>query len=168
MKRILFICTVLFVCILASAQDFSYLKAIDVEDEEQSTEAAEAAMECCCYLTGVRYNKKDSQRQNASSFVRKWLEANHSDNYLINGLIEKDTEVGDIYMAYFALNYLNHDQQGGLRELQLDALKNVVEYCANTANKIKMTKELKEVEKHMQAGQLDDFIANLRLTTQVE
>lgn len=168
MKRLLFISAALLVGILNYAQDFSYLKTIDFEDESQVKEAEEAALECCCYLTGVRYNKKDSQRQQATAYVKNWLQVNCSDNYQLDGLWDEESEQADVYEVFYALNYLHNDRQAGLKGLQAEALTEMVAYCSNSANKLKMTKELKEVAKRIEAGQLDSYLANLRLTTLAE
>lgn len=165
MKRLLFICSILLVGVFVKAQDFSYLKSIDLKDSKQSEEAEEAAMECCCYLTGVRYDKKDIQREQATAYIKVWLEVFCTHDLFFDGLLEEGSELADIYMVYYALNYLNADKETEVTVLQVQTLKGLIAYCSNAANKIKLTKELKEVEKMIEAGTLETGIDDLDLTS---
>ena len=165
MKRLLFICSIVLLGGFVKAQDFSYLKAIDLKDVSQTAEAAEAALESCCYLTGVRYDKKDIQRQQATAFVKDWLTVVCTHNYFLGGLLEEESELADIYLAFYALNYLNSDKGAKVKELQVEALKGLLVYCSNSTNKIKLSKELKEVEKMIEAGTLETGIDDLDLTS---
>ncbi len=165
MKRLLFIFSILLVSVIVKAQDFSYLKTIDLKDASQAVEADEAAMECCCYLTGVRYNKKDDQREKATEYIKSWLATSCTQSYLLDELFEEDSDLTDMYLAFYALNYLNHEKGTDAGTIQANALKGLVSYCSNSANKIKLTKELKEIEKMIEAGQLENSIADLDLTS---
>jgi hypothetical protein len=153
--------------LFVNAQDFSYVNDIDLEDKTQYDEAAEATMECCCYLTAVRYDKKDQQRVIATQFVKQWVEAQNKQNVLLNNVFEEDEVLREMYIVYFAMQYLEEDGDASVHELQVAALKGVVQYCSNPSNKLKVTKELKEISKLINSGQLEQSIVNSTLTSSV-
>ncbi|MCG8582403.1 MAG: hypothetical protein MI866_20935 [Bacteroidales bacterium] len=154
--------------LFATAQDFSYVNDIDLEDKTQLEEAAEAAMECCCYLTAVRYDKKDQQRMIATQYVKQWLETLDSQDILIQNVFEENEYLREMYMVYYAMNYLDEEGNAGERELQVAALEGVVGYCSNSSNKLKMTKELKEISKLINSGELEQSIINSTLISSVD
>ncbi|MCU4157063.1 hypothetical protein J1N10_13820 [Carboxylicivirga sp. A043] len=155
-------------CFLAKAQDFSYVNAIDIEDETQYEEAAEAAMQCCCYLTAVRYDKKDKQREVATQFVKQWVEAKNTQDVMLKNVFEEDEDLQEMYIVFYAMNDLDEEGELKMRELQVAALEGVVGYCSNSSNKLKMTKELKEISKLINAGELEQSIINSTLTSSVD
>ncbi|WP_439185493.1 hypothetical protein [Carboxylicivirga taeanensis] len=165
MKRVFLICLISLSAIIATGQDFSYLKEIDLQAASQVAEAKEAAMECCCYLTGVRYDKKDEQRQVATAYVKNWLEKTCGIQYKLEELFEDESELAGVYLVFYALNYLNHPAKTDVAIIQADALKGLIAYCSNSANKLKLSKELKVVEEMIEAGQLGDSITDLDLSS---
>ncbi|WP_430817536.1 hypothetical protein [Carboxylicivirga sp. RSCT41] len=154
--------------LIATAQDFSYVNEIDLEDKAQYEEAKEAAMECCCYLTAVRYDKKDEQRTIAATYVKQWLETLDSQDILLQNVFEEQESLLEMYMAYYAMNYLDEEGEAAVTELQAAALEGVVAYCSIPTNKLKMTKELKEISKLIESGELEQSIINSTLTSSVD
>jgi len=168
MKRLVFIAVIICAGITIQAQDFSYLKEIDITNTSQYDEAEEAAMECCCYLVGVRYDKKDAQRDLATTYVSKWLNARYEQEYSLENTFTDDLDIADMYMVYFAMNYIDNKDEAQLSAMQAEALIGVVNYCSNTSNKLKMSKELKEIKKLIDDGTLEQSISNSALITSID
>ncbi len=168
MKRIWFVFGALLLTVVVNAQDFSYLKEIDLNNSEELLEAEEAAMECCCYLVAVGYYKKDVQRQHASVFIKQWvaqvfaLEEIVCDT--IHHITEGKEELKDIYLAYYAMHYLDSEKEADHLSLREDALLKVIEYCSNSSNKLKLTKALKQVKEYHEDGKLDQFFQDIALS----
>lgn len=168
MNRLVFFVLIIFTSVSLNAQDFSYLKDIDVNETNQYEEAEEAALECCCYLTGVRYDKKDNQRRLATEYISDWMSAVYAQSYSLEELFEESTEQSEVYQVFFALNYIEYKDELSLSELQAEALKGVVSYCSNSSNKLKMTKALKEIQKMIETETLQDNIENSGLVIAVQ
>ncbi|GEM_PF-4828460 len=171
MKYLGCIVTLLFLGINVTAQDFSYLKSIDLSDSSQKIEAQEAAMECCCYLVGVRYDKKDEQRGLATAFVNEWMKANINEKDIMEGVEKITAEVdgyNDMYLAFYIMNYIDNDGELSLMENKVEAVKGLLSYCGNSSNKLKVSKELKQVDQLSQAGELEQYLTDAALTSSKE
>ena len=168
MKRLVIFTVIIFSALIIKAQDFSYLKDINIEETSQKAVADEAAMDCCTYLTNMRYDDSDQQRTLATQYISEWLAAVYADSFMLNDLFQEATAQEDVYQVYFALNYLEYKDEMNLLELQTEALKGVVSYCANSSNKLKMTKELKKVQKMIKEGTLQENIQSSDFITSIK
>ena len=161
MKRIWFVLVALLVTLIVNAQDFSYLKKIDLNNLEEWQEAEDAAMECCSYLLAVRYDKKDVQRRYASEFITGWVANFFDSEEMIYDKIHLMTEgrkaLIDMYVTCFAMNYIESDRQVDNSHLREKALLGVIEYCTNSKNKLKLTKELKLIKQNYTKGNLCQY-----------
>jgi len=168
MKRICLIFGAVLLTILVDAQDFSYLEEIDLNNSEELMEAEESAMECCCYLVAVRYDKKDVQRQYASVFIEKWIAITFASEEVICetiSLITEDRkELNDMYLAYYAMAYLEREESVDRLSMRNDALLGVITYCSNSNNKLKLTKELKSLKQYHENGNLNQYFQDITLS----
>ena len=169
MRRILFLVSVLFLTFVLQAQDFSYLKDIDLNNAEEMLQAEEAAMECCCYLVAVRYDKKDIQRQYASSYIHKWIVQPFGDEKIVCDVITQITEdrkeLIDMYLAFYVMSYLEGDRQVGKTSLRQEALIGVIEYCSVSSNKLKLTKEMKLIKQYHENGNVNQYLQDITLSS---
>lgn len=172
MKRLGFVLIALLIGIISHAQDFSYLQNIDLSDQSQKIEAKEAALECCCYLTGVRYDKKDEQRSFATKFISEWLSQVSEQTELVDESVAIYTsdseEIVNMFLAYYAMNYIEGGEAEETHEIKAEALFGVLNYCSNSSNKLKATKELKQVEELYNNGELSEQLRSSTLTSSLE
>ncbi|TRX66299.1 hypothetical protein [Carboxylicivirga sp. M1479] len=168
MKQFVIYIVLCLMSVGASAQDFSYLSDLDVKDESQAEETKEAALECCCYLTGVRYDKKDESRSIATKFVQLWLNEHTNTQTNVDVLLGNDECLMDMYSIYFAMHFIDDENSQSVRSLQASALEGVVSYCSNSSNKLKFTKALKEIKALSQKGELEQVISNMDLVSSVQ
>ncbi len=120
-------------------------------------------MECCCYLTAVRFDKKDKHRALATEFVGNYIKQIVGNEVLLNNVFVDNAVMQDLYLFYFAMNYIEEGSDKSLKSLQVLALEGMVEYCTNSSNKLKMTKELKEIQKLINEGTIEQSIENSAL-----
>ena len=154
-----------FFTTIVKAQDFSYLKDIDLNDTHVSQDAQEAAMECCCYLVAVRYDKKDVQRQQANEYITQWVNKKLEVDKLVCDAISIITgereELVDMFLVYCAMNYMDSEQGVELSTLKQEGLLGLWEYCSNSKNKLKPTKELKLIKQYHNEGTLDQYLQDI-------
>ena len=167
MKRIWFSIVVLMAVLMVNAQDFSYLKEIDLGNSEELQEAEEAAMECCCYLVAVRYDKKDVQRQFANDFITKWASNILSSEDVIceaiSVITEEQNELNNMYLAYYVMNYIDRERSADKDGLRKESLIGLIKYCSNSNNKLKPTKELKTLKQYHESGNLEEYLQDVAL-----
>nr|WP_319399666.1 hypothetical protein [uncultured Carboxylicivirga sp.] len=143
------------------SQDFSYLNEIELNNMDQLQKAEDDVLECCYYLVAARYNKNDDQRILATDFVIKWVGGMFTEPIVsekIKEVTEERQELTDLYFAYYALRYIENEGEMSTDELVQKALKGVIDFCENPVNKIKLTKELKNVKELIDAGTLSAYL----------
>ncbi|MCU4163618.1 hypothetical protein [Carboxylicivirga caseinilyticus] len=160
-----YLITTVFALLMASlmySQDFSYVKEIELNDNNQLKSAEEDVLECCYYLVAARYNKNDEQRIVATDFVSKWVDAKFDKEVLlnekINTITEERQELNEMFLVYYALRYIENEGGIGKEELVQKALTGVVDFCENPVNKIKITKEMKNLKEVIEAGTLSAYL----------
>ncbi len=150
MKRITFVLFIILVSYQCINAQFLYLNDVELEGKEDFEEFSETVSDCCNYLLLTPYDKKDEQRIVATSFVKKWV-IKHPDVEFVVGqkvmdLTEEKEELIDIYLVCVAKNLTNTEihieNNVKLEEL---ALLSFIEYCGKPMNKMKLTKEIKNL-----------------------
>ena len=156
-KKNLFL-SFLFLCssLIVFSQDFSSLQNVTLEDYEQYKSAEQEVIECCDYLLSNPYDKKDVNRLYAAQFLLKWMEGTPEYTFEINDeamtLTNGKTELLQIYLAALTKTRLTiKDGSVSKEELNEKSKSLFIEYCSDSNNGIKLTKELKKVLKSEQA-----------------
>ncbi len=162
MKHLVTTVIALLVATLMYAQDFSYVKEVELNNTDQIKDAEEDVLECCYYLVAARYDKKDTQRIYATNFVSRWLSASFDEEKVLNEKISVITEgreeLNNLYLIYYALNYIENEGQVSSDELREAAFAGLIEFCDNPINKIKLTKELKGLKQVIEEGKLSAYL----------
>lgn len=162
MKHLLITVIALLVAVSMYSQDFSYVKEIELNNTDQIKGAEEDVLECCYYLVGARYDKKDEQRIFAADFVSRWLASVFDDQDVLNEKIKVITEgredLNRLYEIYYALNYIENEGEISEEELKEAAFGGLIDFCDNPLNKIKLTKELKGLKQIIEDGKLSAYL----------
>ncbi|WP_289055614.1 hypothetical protein [Carboxylicivirga marina] len=99
----------------------------------------------------------------ATEFVGNYIKQIVGNEVLLNNVFVDNAVMQDLYLFYFAMNYIEEGSDKSLKSLQVLALEGMVEYCTNSSNKLKMTKELKEIQKLINEGTIEQSIENSAL-----
>lgn len=134
------------------SQDFSELDSIQLADYEQYKAAEPKVLACCDYLLSTPFDKKDTSRVQASQFLLKWMEGTPEYTFNIDetasSLTDGKVELLQLYLAAMTKVHLTtKDGRVTEDEMKEKAVDAFVDYCANTDNEVKLTKELKKVVK---------------------
>ncbi len=150
------------VSLVMYSQDFSYVKDVELNDGDQLKGAQEDVLECCYYLVAARYNKNDEQRILATDFVSRWVDGQFKKKALLNEKIsramEDREELNELFLIYYALRYIEEEGSIDEDELREAALTGVIKFCENPVNKIKLTKELKNIKQMIEEGKLSAYL----------
>ena len=162
MKHLVTTVITLMVTLVMYSQDFSYVKEIELNNIDQLKEAEEDVLECCYYLVAARYDKNDEQRELATQFVYKWVDGQFNAKSLLNEKItvitEERVELNELFLIYYALRYIENEGDIDKDKLNEVALGGVIDFCENPINKIKLTKELKNLKQIIEDGKLSAYL----------
>ena len=153
--------TLLFFVITALsivAQSAAAWDAVPLEKDKDYKTAVPKIKECVTYLLSHPFSKEDDKSISASKLLIRWMTGTPDYSFNILGNIVKIDPDGQILPAYMAalvkVGLASPENLKDLKKGELATMKIVAEYCANPANKIKQTDEIKKLIKANKEGKL--------------
>ncbi len=112
------------------------------------------------YLLTTPFDKDDIGRLKSLQFVIKWMSGTPDYTFTLDEAATKIMKGSDdllgIYMAAMTKYSLeNKAVSKDTKAVTLNAVKLLLDYCENTSNNIKMTKQLKKLSEARAKGQLE-------------
>ncbi len=159
MKRAIILLMFFVPVFIVKAQHFSSLKDIKIDTKESCEEYVDQVFDCCCYLLQTPFDKRDNDRQLASGFIARWIKGSSEDLFKVDdnikALIEDREELVSLYITCYTKEYIeNEDIDIGNPELKTKAINTLFSYCSKSMNKIKLTKEMKELMELKNSGEV--------------
>ncbi|GAF02072.1 hypothetical protein [Saccharicrinis fermentans] len=150
MKKSVIILMILTATVTLSNAQFTYLNDIKLESDEDYAAYSEQVLDCSYYLLMTPYNKKDTERKAATTFIVRWMKGSPSLNFKISNkikaLTDEKEELIALYISCYAKQLLEDEKKSlSQTELELRAIQSLASYCNNPNNKVKATKELKNI-----------------------
>jgi hypothetical protein len=164
MKKPFFVLTAVLVSILnvsfAQSTNFDEVKLEKAADYKV---AEPFALEASNYLHSTPFDKNDVTRLKALQFIIKWMSGTPDYMFTLDGTPSKmskgNSDVLGLYMAALTKYVLENKEAAKNAQLvKLNAVTLVLAYCENTANNMKMTKELKRLSAAKAKGELEKNI----------
>ncbi|TLX73912.1 hypothetical protein E9993_13975 [Labilibacter sediminis] len=148
-KSIILLVTLILCGTLAKAQ-FSHLKDVKLQSAKDYTEYTEQIFDCSDYILLTPYDKKDKERTTAINFVTRWLEGSPEYSFFISDNIKVITEERDDLLGLYTTCYAKIivENEGAItnhEKIENLAINSLLEYCGNQINKVKPTKEMKNL-----------------------
>ncbi|WP_282035981.1 hypothetical protein [Saccharicrinis aurantiacus] len=161
MKHILLLFLFCVSATLVSAQ-FSYLNDVELESTADYSEYTETVYDCCDYLLLTPFSKKDSERVAATNFIERWVKGAPNSSYKVSeniqSLTDNRTELLGLYFTCIAKELVEGNADNSL-QAEEKAITSFLDYCTNPMNKLKLTKEIKELAQLNNAGELNSLTA---------
>lgn len=169
MKHLILI-SIALLCIAVNgkAQHFNFLNKVELTDQESYKEYIDQVFDCCYYVLQTPFDKKDVDRNTASGFVVKWVNGCTDCQFALPDHIKTLTEEKEalitLYTVCHVKEYLeNADDNISLTELTNKAEVAFITYCSDGKNKMKITKEMKQVFEMKSSGEiksLEEYFAS--------
>lgn len=136
--------------------DFENIKLDQKSDYKQ---ADSAALKASTYLLSTPFEKDNIHRLHALSFVIKWMSGTPDFSFTLDEDAIKTVKGNEaligLYMAAMTKYALeNRSLSKDTKAIKLNSLILLLNYCENTNNNIKMTKQLKKLSEAKAKGQL--------------
>jgi hypothetical protein len=152
MKKIILTLILNLFIISLFGQDYSKLSNETFKSPQSYKNGEEKVLECSNFILNNPYNKNDLNRLNALQYILKWMEGTPDYTFSIGEesmkLTKGKPELMSIYFAAMVKIVLeNPDLKSNNNEIQQKAKEKIVEYCSNSENGIKPTKEIKKILK---------------------
>ena len=121
------------------------------------------ALQASNFLFTTPFEKDNVQRLRSLSFVIRWMTGTPDYSFTLDEvatkLIKGSDDLLGLYMAAMTKYSLENKESSKDQKLvKLNALTILLNYCENTSNHIKMTKQLKKLSEAKAKGQLEQSI----------
>ena len=163
MKQVFVLVLMVLGVTIVSGQDFTGLSKVELKELKQYIQVEEQVLDCCYYLTGTPFEKKDENRQLATVFVNRWVQGMPQIAFelteSINLITEGKEELVSIYKVSLAMAVIENKKldPAGV-EVERIAINAMLDYCSNPVNGVKMPKEMKRVCQVRQEGNLEAWL----------
>ena len=151
---------VCFFAIYSNAQNaFSEIK---LEAKEDYHLAEPAVLKASAYLFTSKYDKDDLERLYAIEFIMRWISGTPDFTFELDEKFSKpflhETDLMGLYMAALAKYAIEHkDQAKDSKQVNLSAVRMVIEYSNKPSNNLKQTGELKKIATALKKGELEKY-----------
>lgn len=157
---------ILFFAILCNssfAQSNQNYNDIKLETAEQCQAANPAALQAANYILSTPFKEEDVQRLQSLSFILRWMEATPDFTFNIDEtatkLSKENNELLGLYITAMTKYCLeNKAMAEDQKQVKLNAVILVLNYCENKNNNFKMTKQLKKLSEAKAKGKLEEAI----------
>lgn len=141
---------------------FSYLNDVELESAEDYTEYTETIYDCCDYLLLTPFSKKDIERVAATNFIERWVKGAPESSYKVSkniqSLTDNKPDLLGLYLTCMAKEFVEGNANTSL-QAEEKAIVSFLDYCTNPMNKLKLTKEIKELAQLSNSGEFDSLTA---------
>jgi hypothetical protein len=156
----------LFVLLIILSSKFSFCQTLPDFDNiklDKSTDYKDAdsfALNSSTYLLSTPFEKNDLSRLKALQFIIKWMSGTPDYTFTLDGIagkiIKENDDLLGLYMAAMTKFCLeNKSSSGDANLVKLNAVKFLLMYCENSANNMKMTKQLQKLSDANKKGELE-------------
>lgn len=163
MKRFLVLTFISILGLQSYATDFSKLSTIELNTSEQYEAAQEQVLDCCYYLLSTPCDKKDKDRGFATQFIIRWIQGTPEYSFEIEETVaqmtgEKDELLSLYLTCYTKLTLESENPYEEKETIKKGAINAFLDYCGNSINKVRPTKEIKRMLEAREEGQLEAYI----------
>jgi hypothetical protein len=114
------------------------------------------------YVYASAVDKEDLHRQNAISFIMKWMQGTQDYSFVMDETVTKltkgDNDLFGIYVTCMAKSALQKGKGADRESIKYDAYKLMAEYCENPLNKYKVRGEIKKVIAAKNENKLREYL----------
>ena len=145
------------------AQDFSALQRVEYKEKSDYKVYQTQILECANYILSVPAEENNDNRQAALKSLVVWMTGTPDYKFIVDEtagrLMQKNDDVLGIYFAAMTKFVLEHsDKSSDLNEVKYNTVVTLLDYCENTSNKMKLTKELKKAIAAKKEGKLKEYL----------
>ena len=165
MNRIILMALITIFGVSGYASNFSGLANIELNTSEQYAEAQEQVLDCCYYLLSTPCDKKDEDRGFATQFIVRWIQGTPEYSFEIEEVVTKMTsdkeELLSLYLTcYTKLTLESENPYEEKSQIKQQSIEAFLDYCGNSINKVRPTKEMKKMLEAREQGQLEAYLMN--------
>lgn len=149
--------------LLLTAQDYSGFADIKFKNAEECRNYNPKALETSNYILSTPVNASVENRRNAFTFILNWMSSTADFTFQLDAKVaemgKKEELLLGVYLASltkFALE--NKEKAKDEKELKLGAMHLFATYCADEANKVTLTKQLKKLIAADKEGKLKEHL----------
>jgi hypothetical protein len=158
MKKLFLLILLTLSAVTISAQKFSNLKSISLEDSLECKQAEPKVLECANYLLS-RPLVEDLNSLTAIQFIMRWMEETSDYTFSIDkttmDMVKSDQMLFGMYLACQAKAAIT----AGNRNFKSDGIILFLEYCENSKNKVKASSTIKKLIKAKNNGTLNEALS---------
>lgn len=153
---------IIFSSFICSAQDFSNLESIPLNNSEDCKKAQPKVIESANYLlTTPAYENLNGL--NATSFILAWMEKTPDYTFDLGGdlfmSISSDTNLVSRYMAAQAMVAIETGSIVDKTKFKFDYTSKFLNYCEKPENKVKLNSKMKKYIKAKNENNLPELLA---------
>jgi hypothetical protein len=150
--------------IFASAQNPEDWQMLEFDTPEDYKNNEDKVLECAHFVLEMPAEAGNPARQNAMAVLAKWMAGTTDYKFFIGEsvgkLMNKNEAIMSLYMAAMTRYVLeNKDKAKNETEVTLHSFEYLLDYCADSHNKVPMTKELKKAINAKENGRLKDYLS---------
>ena len=144
----------------AKAQTVPNFDLIKLEKATDYKIAEPFVLQTATYLLSTPYIKASKDRNNSLQFISKWMYGTTDYAFVFNDVVDKigkdNNELLGMYMAAMAKYALqNKAVAKDQKQLKINAMILLLNYCENKDNNMRMSKQLKKMAEAKEKGQLE-------------
>ncbi|PCI35367.1 MAG: hypothetical protein COB60_03545 [Flavobacteriaceae bacterium] len=152
MKKIILIIAIAFTSNLSIGQNFTELASFEFKSVESYKTEENKVLLCANYLFDNPANQSGLNRLTSIQYIMKWMKGSPDYNFVIEEKSMKLTKGNDdllsLYMAAMSKVVLeNKGEKLSNDEIYNQAEGILIEYCANSDNKMKPSRKIKKILK---------------------
>ncbi|HMU46780.1 MAG TPA: hypothetical protein PKC72_10455 [Chitinophagaceae bacterium] len=122
--------------------------------------AEPTVMKAATYILSTPFEKNDISRLKSMQFLIKWMSGTPDYTFTLDDVAGKITKGNDdllgTYMACMTKYCIDHPESSkDPSAVKINSLKMLLEYCENSANNMKMTKQLRKLSEANKKGELE-------------
>lgn len=162
MKKII---TIIFVFCNAClhAQTLPNFDLIKLEKTADYKAAEPFALQTANYLLSIPFKKDNKDRFNCLRFISKWMNGTTDYSFVFRDMADKigkdNNDLLGLYMAALAKYTLeNKAAAKDVKTAKLNAMILLLNYCENTDNNMRMSKQLKKLSEANEKGELEQSL----------
>jgi hypothetical protein len=153
-------------CVLAIAaqsQGFERLNVRELRTAADCKEAEPAVLMCANYNLTHPMDGADEKRKSANHLIVMWMRVTPDYNFVMDATCEELTKKNEalfaLIMSAMAKTALDDPAVAkNANELKLASYKMLLDYCADPANKVELTRNLKKAINANKKGKLKEYL----------
>jgi len=160
MKKVFLALAVLF-SVYVNGQTVPDFELIKLEKTADYKAAEPFAFQTAVYMLSTPVSKDNSEnRLKSVQFLVKWMSGTPDYSFVMDGTTAKiggdNKDIFGIYMAAMIKYSIdNKDVSKDAKQVKLNAITMLIDYCENKNNNVKMTKQLKKLAEARAKGELE-------------